>query len=50
VLPWQPGTPPRVLTLICRLAEPAPGLISWLTVRHHRALMMNICRLHFCLA
>jgi hypothetical protein len=37
VLPWQPGTPPRVLTLICRLAEPAPGLISWLTVRHHRA-------------
>ena len=40
-LPWQPGTPPpagiRALTLICRLAEPAPGLIPWLTVRHHRA-------------
>ena len=40
-LPWQPGTRPpagvRALTLICRLAEPAPGFISWLTVRHHRA-------------
>jgi hypothetical protein len=40
-LPWQPGTPPpagiRALTLVCRLAEPAPGLIPWLTVRHHRA-------------
>jgi hypothetical protein len=40
-LPWQPGTPPpagiRTLTLICRLAEPAPGLIPWLTVRHHHA-------------
>ena len=40
-LPWQPGTAPpagiRVLILICRLAEPAPGLIPWLTVRHHRA-------------
>ena len=40
-LPWQPGiTPPpgiRALTLICRLAEPVPGLIPWLTVRHHRA-------------
>ena len=22
---------------MCRLAEPVPGLISWLTVRHHRA-------------
>ena len=41
VLPWQPGTPPpagiRALTLVCRLAEPASGLIPWLTVRHHRA-------------
>ena len=41
VLPWQLGTPPpagiRALTLICRLAEPAPGLVPWLTVRHHRA-------------
>ena len=27
----------RVLSLICRLAEPASGLIPWLTVRHHRA-------------
>ena len=40
-LPWEPGTTPppgiRTLALICRLAEPAPGLISWLTVRHHRA-------------
>ena len=40
-LPWQPGTPPpagiRALALVCRLAEPAPGLIPWLTVRHHRA-------------
>ena len=40
-LPWQPGTTPpagiRALRLICRLAEPAPGLIPWLTVRHHRA-------------
>jgi internalin A len=41
VLPWQASTPPlagvRALTLVCRLAEPAPGLIPWLTVRHHRA-------------
>ncbi len=40
-LPWQPGTPPptgiRALILICRLAEPARGLIPWLTARHHRA-------------
>lgn len=40
-LPWQPRTQPpagiRVLTLVCRLSEPAPGLIPWLTVRHHRA-------------
>jgi internalin A len=39
-LPWQAdsrlpvGT--RALTLICRTDEPAPGLIPWLTVRHHR--------------
>jgi internalin A len=41
VLPWQSRTqaPPgmRVLTLVCRLSEPAPGLIPWLTVRHQRA-------------
>ncbi len=40
-LPWKPGTQPpagiRTLTLLCRLSEPAPGLISWLTVRHNRA-------------
>jgi internalin A len=32
--PMMPGF--RSLTLVCRLAEPAPGLIAWLTVRHHR--------------
>jgi hypothetical protein len=41
VLPWQPRTQPpagvRTLAMMCRLSEPAPGLISWLTVRHHRA-------------
>ena len=26
----------RTLTMICRMSEPAPGLIPWLTVRHHR--------------
>jgi internalin A len=40
-LPWQPGTKPatgiRTLTMLCRMSEPAPGLIPWLTVRHHRA-------------
>jgi Leucine-rich repeat (LRR) protein len=39
-LPWEPdGAPPagiRTLTLLCRMTEPAPGLIPWLTVRHHR--------------
>lgn len=38
-LPWDlRSSPPagiRVLALVCRLSEPAPGLISWLTVRHH---------------
>lgn len=41
VLPWQAGTDlekgTRALRMICRMSEPAPGLISWLTVRHHRA-------------
>ena len=41
VLPWQARTHPprgiRSLALTCRLSEPAPGLIPWLTVRHHRA-------------
>ena len=39
-LPWQPDSRPpagfRTLTLLCRMSEPAPGLIPWLTVRHHR--------------
>ena len=42
-LPWQQGTlapeGTRVLSMECRLSEPAPGLIPWLTVRHHRASM-----------
>ena len=40
-LPWQSKTQPptgiRSLGLMCRLSESAPGLIPWLTVRHHRA-------------
>lgn len=40
-LPWQRDTPlpvgMRQLSLICELSEQAPGLIPWLTVRHHRA-------------
>lgn len=40
-LPWQRDTllqrEDRRLTMVCQLSEPAPGLISWLTVRHHRA-------------
>ncbi|MEJ3742634.1 COR domain-containing protein [Actinomycetes bacterium KLBMP 9797] len=40
-LPWMPTTPLAAntsrLTVICKLSEPAPGLISWLTVRHHQA-------------
>ena len=39
-LPWRVRTQPpvgiRVLALTCRLSEPPPGLIPWLTVRHHR--------------
>jgi len=27
----------RALTLVCETSEPAPGLMAWLTVRHHRA-------------
>jgi internalin A len=41
VLPWELSTRPpvgmRSLALICRLSEPALGLIQWLTVRHHGA-------------
>ena len=40
-LPWQANTPLpagfRKLALVCRLSEPAPGLVPWLTVRHHRS-------------
>jgi internalin A len=40
-LAWDFDTPldtdQRRLALTCQLAEPAPGLIAWLTVRHHRA-------------
>ncbi len=39
-LPWdsrpQPRSGIRSLTLVCHLAEPAPGLIPWLTIRHYR--------------
>lgn len=40
-LPWDSRTPlgpgTRSLVLRTRLAEPAPGLIAWLTVRWHRS-------------
>ncbi len=40
-LPWDARTPVpdgiRSLALVCQLSEPAPGLMAWLTVRHHRA-------------
>lgn len=40
-LPWTESTEPaagiRTISLLCRLSEPAPGLIAWLTVRHHHA-------------
>jgi GTPase SAR1 family protein len=32
----QPPSGIRSLTLVCHLAEPAPGLIPWLTIRHYR--------------
>ncbi|MER7459124.1 COR domain-containing protein [Micromonospora sp. NPDC126480] len=41
VLPWEVTTAVasdcRAITLVCELSEPAPGLIAWLTVRHHDA-------------
>lgn len=41
LLPWSHDSSPSVgmrsLSLTCRLSEAAPGLIPWLTVRHHRA-------------
>jgi GTPase SAR1 family protein len=40
-LPWDSRTPLsarlRRLALVCQLSEPAPGLMAWLTVRHHPA-------------
>ena len=41
-LPWDSRTlrcPAglRRLALVCQLSEPAPGLMAWLTVRHHGA-------------
>jgi hypothetical protein len=40
-LPWDTHTPPpdgiRSLALVCQLSESVPGLMAWLTVRHHRA-------------
>jgi internalin A len=39
-LPWQldtvPSTGIRSLSLTCQMSEPAPGLVPWLTVRHHQ--------------
>ncbi|MEV5820988.1 COR domain-containing protein [Micromonospora haikouensis] len=41
VLPWGLRTPfsanTRVVTLICKLYDTAPGIVAWLTVRHHNA-------------
>ena len=40
-LPWDTNTPPpygiRRLALVCKLSEPVPGIVAWLTVRHHRS-------------
>ena len=40
-LPWDSNTPPvegtRSLALICQLSESVPGLMAWMTVRHHRS-------------
>ena len=40
-LPWDSRSPTpesvRTLALVCQLSEPAPGLVAWLTVHHHRA-------------
>jgi internalin A len=40
-LSWEPGDKPpsniRRVALVCRLSETVPGLIAWLTVRHHRS-------------
>ncbi|MEV4639071.1 COR domain-containing protein [Actinoplanes sp. NPDC049548] len=40
-LPWTFDTPMHTgvhkVSVVCKLQEPAPGLVSWLTVRHHPA-------------
>jgi internalin A len=40
-IPWQARSTieqgKRALAMICRLSEPAPGLMAWLTVRHHQS-------------
>ena len=40
-LPWDADTTvpvrSRRVALVCKLGEPAPGLMAWLTVRHHQA-------------
>ncbi|MFD6607460.1 COR domain-containing protein [Micromonospora chalcea] len=40
-LKWQRSTPVpdplRSISLVCELGEPAPGVIAWLTVRHHHS-------------
>jgi hypothetical protein len=47
-LPWDSATaiPPgiRGIGMVCRLSEPASGLIAWLTVRHHDAATGKLWR------
>lgn len=33
---WHEGLGHRIVTLRCTMQTPAPGLIAWLTARHHR--------------
>ena len=41
ILPWEFSTERRVgirtLAMVCQLGEAPPGIIPWMTVRHHRA-------------
>jgi hypothetical protein len=41
MVPWDSSSPIRQgfrrLAMVCRLSEQVPGLIAWLTVRHHDA-------------
>lgn len=47
-LPWTAATPlppgVRELSMVCRLSDPAPELIAWLTVRHHDAATGRLWR------